>query len=273
MVSIAVAELVPGSVSPCSSDGRIEIVARDAIGPRDVAEVDDAAEHHHVAGGVAGAQPGKIGGLLAERQVGLRGDVIGASEDIEVVDIGRAEIGLDRVGDVLDRHAELLRLDLIDVDEHLRRVRRERREHRGQSRRLARRGDEFVGCGGQQLGTAALPVLDAHGEAAAGADAGDRGRRDHDDEGAFDGRQPLAQIGGDLRLRSGPSSGAPPARRTPGTAPPQLLAWVRVAPDRPATTATRMMPGVSSAMFSISRTISVVRASEAAPGNCAEMMT
>ena len=52
-----------------------------------------------------------------------------------------------------------------------------------------------------------------------------------------------------------------------------LPAWVRVAPEKPANAATRMMPGVSSAICSIWRTISVVRASEAAPGNCAETMT
>ena len=52
-----------------------------------------------------------------------------------------------------------------------------------------------------------------------------------------------------------------------------LLACVRVAPEKPAKAATRMMPGVSSAIRSISRTISVVRASDAAPGNCTETMT
>ena len=66
-----------------------------------------------------GAQTRQIGGLFPERQVGLRGDVIGAAENIEVVDIGRAEISLDRVGHALDRHAELLRLDAVDVDEDL----------------------------------------------------------------------------------------------------------------------------------------------------------
>ena len=58
-----------------------------------------------------------------------------------------------------------------------------------------------------------------------------------------------------------------------GNSAAELLACVRVAPDNPAKAATRTMPGVSSAMLSIPRTISVVRASEAAPGNCAEMMT
>ena len=103
------------------------------------------------------------------------------------------------LGDVLDRDAELLRLDPVDIDKDLRRVRRERREHGGQSRRLARRIDEFVGRGGQQLRAAALPVLDAHGEAATGADTRDRRRRDHDDEGALDRGKSLAQIGRDDR--------------------------------------------------------------------------
>ena len=88
---------------------------------------------------------------LPERQIGLRRDVVGAAEQVEVVDIGRAEIGLDRVGDARDRHAELLRLDAIDVDEQLRRVGGERREHLGQAGRLARRADQFVGRRGQQF--------------------------------------------------------------------------------------------------------------------------
>ena len=58
-----------------------------------------------------------------------------------------------------------------------------------------------------------------------------------------------------------------------GNSAAALPACVRVAPEKPANTATRTMPGVSSAILSISRTTSVVRASEAAPGNCAEMMT
>jgi hypothetical protein len=58
-----------------------------------------------------------------------------------------------------------------------------------------------------------------------------------------------------------------------GNSAAELLAWVRVAPDSPAKTAMCEIPGVSSAMASILRTISVVRASEAAPGNCADMIT
>jgi hypothetical protein len=57
-----------------------------------------------------------------------------------------------------------------------------------------------------------------------------------------------------------------------GNSAAALLDWVRVAPDSPANAATRMMPGVSSAIFSICLTTSVVRASEAAPGNCTDTM-
>ena len=71
---------------------------------------------------------------------------------------------------------------------------------------------------------------------------------------------------------------SPFLRRTSGSSntgnnAAELLACVRVAPDRPAKTAICEIPGVSSAMPSILRTISVVRASEAAPGNCADMIT
>ncbi len=83
------------------------------------------------------------------------------------------------------------------------------------------------------------------------------------------------------RLRSSPvifAAVKPCFKRTAGSSntgnsAAELLAWVRVAPDSPANAATRMMPGVSSAILSISRTISVVRTSEAAPGNCTETMT
>jgi hypothetical protein len=218
MVSMAVAELVPGAFA-LQFRRRIEIVARDAVGAGDVAEIHHAAEHHHVAGGIAGAQPRQIGALFAERQVGLRGDVIGAAEQVEVVDVGRAEIGLDGFVDVRNRHAEFLRLDAIDIDEHLRRIGGEGREHLRQAGRLARGGDKFVGGRCQQFGTAALAILDAHREAAAGADAGHRRRRNHDDEGALNRGQALAQSAGDRPPRSALSSTALPAPRTPETAP------------------------------------------------------
>ena len=123
--------------------------------------------------------------------------MVGAAEQIEVVDIGRAEIGLDRIGNVRDRHAELLRLDAVYVDEQLRRVGGKSREHLGQSGRLARGADQFVRRRRQHFRAAALAVLDPHGEATAGADAGHRGRRNDNDEGALDARQPLAQLAGD----------------------------------------------------------------------------
>ena len=123
--------------------------------------------------------------------------MVRAAEQIEVVDVGRAEIGLDRVGDVGNRHAKLLRLDAVDVDEQLRRVGGKSREHLGQSGSLARGADQFVGRRRQHFGAATLAILDPHGEAAAGADAGHRGRWNYNDEGALDACKPHAQIVGD----------------------------------------------------------------------------
>jgi len=95
MVLIAVVELVPGKRFALQLRGRIEIIARDAVGAGNVAEFHTLPSITMSPAAIAGAQPRQIGALLPERQVGLRGDVIGAAEQIEVVDVGRAEIGLD----------------------------------------------------------------------------------------------------------------------------------------------------------------------------------
>jgi hypothetical protein len=44
------------------------------------------------------------------------------AEQVEVVDVGRTEIGLDGFVDARNRYAEFLRLDAVDIDEQLRRV-------------------------------------------------------------------------------------------------------------------------------------------------------
>src|SRR4051794_29154229 len=161
---------------------------------RNVAEIHDAPEHHHLAGGIPGSQSREVRGFFAKRQIRLRGDVIRAAEKIEVVDVGGAEVSLDRFGDVLYRHAELLRLDAIDFDEHLRRIRGEWRKYRGQTMRLARRRYKFVGRRGQQLGPATLSILDTHAEAAASTDARHRGRWNDNNERALKRGQALAQL-------------------------------------------------------------------------------
>ncbi len=58
-----------------------------------------------------------------------------------------------------------------------------------------------------------------------------------------------------------------------GNSAAALLACVRVAPEKPANDGTRTTPGTSSAMRSISRTTSVVRVSDAAPGSCTDTIT
>ena len=65
--------------------------------------------------------------------------------------------------------------------------------------RAAATSSSVGGC--QQFGTAALAILDAHRETAAGADARHRRRWNDDNEGALNRGQALAQIGGDHRGR------------------------------------------------------------------------
>ncbi len=54
--------------------------------------------------------------------VGLRDDLVGAAEFVEVVDVERPEIDLHRVENVLHADAELLRLRAVEVGEDLGRV-------------------------------------------------------------------------------------------------------------------------------------------------------
>ena len=61
----------------------------------------------------------------------LRGDAEGSAEQVEVVDVGRADIDLQRVEHVLDVDAEQLRLGAVDVEINLRRRGFEQRERSG----------------------------------------------------------------------------------------------------------------------------------------------
>ena len=92
--------------------------------------------------------------------LGLRAHLERAAEEVEVVDVDRAEIDLQRVEDVAERHVELVGLDAIDVGVELRRRGAEGREDAGE-RRVAVRGrvDELVGRLLQRRGAAAGAVL------------------------------------------------------------------------------------------------------------------
>ena len=77
---------------------------------------------------VADLQLAHLLGRAAERAVGLELDLPGAAELVEVVDVQRAHVDLQRVEDVADAHAHRLDLDAVDVGVQLRRVRAEQGE-------------------------------------------------------------------------------------------------------------------------------------------------
>ena len=117
--------------------------------------------------------------LQPERRVGLRLHPEGAAEQIEVVDIDRAEIDLQRVEHVGDVDAEQLRLGAVDIEIKLRGRGLEQREHLLQAGGLRRRAHHGIDRALQRLRTGAAAILDHHAEAGAIADALHRRRLDH----------------------------------------------------------------------------------------------
>ena len=94
----------------------------DAIGSGDVAERGDRAERHHLALGVARLQIADGVQVLAELAVGLRRDAVGAAEEIEIVDVLRAEIDLERLEHVVGVDAQHLGAHAVDIGVDLRRA-------------------------------------------------------------------------------------------------------------------------------------------------------
>ena len=139
----------------------------------------------------------------------LRGDAEGAAEQIEVVDVGRADIDLQRVEHVLHVDAEQLRLGAVDVEIDLRRRGLEQREDLGDAWRLRGARHHRRGRLLQRRRAAAGAVLDHHAEAAGIADAAHRRRQHRDDEGLLDLGQPAIE----LRLDRRAPTGADPAAR------------------------------------------------------------
>ncbi len=82
--------------------------------------------------------------LQAEVLVGLGAHLVDAAEGVEVVDIGRAEIDLQRLEDVGDRHVEHARLGAVDLEKDLRARGREGGEDAGQLRRVRRAAHQLA---------------------------------------------------------------------------------------------------------------------------------
>ena len=159
-----------------------------------VAHRGEGAERHGFAALVAHADLQDVFGILAVVALGLRDHAVGAAEQVEVVDIGRAEVDLQRGEYVGNIDAEQLRLDAIDVEIKLRRGVLEQRIDLGEPRRLRRPPHHRVDRALQGLRSAPGAVLDHHAEAAGIADAGNRRRRGNEDQAVLDRLQAHEQL-------------------------------------------------------------------------------
>ena len=169
-------------------------------GPGLVLEGRDRADRHHRAAVRARLQLGDVARVVAVRGVGLSGHAIGAAEQVEVVDVGRSEIDLQRLEHALRRNAEHVGLGAVDVRPDPRRRRVVEREDVGERRVLVRRADQLAGRLLQRLVAHVAAVLDDHAIAAAVADALDDGRRDDEGERLVHVRQRGAHVVLDILL-------------------------------------------------------------------------
>ena len=87
------------------------------------------ADRHHAALSVAHLEPARSSSMrLRKRGLGLDVHLPGSAETVEVVDVERAQIDLQRVERVAERHLHALALPAIDVDIELRHVGAEQAE-------------------------------------------------------------------------------------------------------------------------------------------------
>ena len=77
-------------------------------------------ERDHGAGVGANIEVANVARLAAEWLRRLHVNAIGTIVEIEIVDVGRAHVNLQRVGDLLHGHLQAERLGAVDVDHELR---------------------------------------------------------------------------------------------------------------------------------------------------------
>jgi hypothetical protein len=174
----------------------------------------DRADRHHGAGGRTGLQVGDVGDVVTRRRLRLRRHPEGAAQEVEVVDVGRAQIDPQRVEHVgrLDPHHQ--RLVTIDVGGDARRtgvVGREDLLHL--IRRLGGGAHHGEGRAFQRAIARAGGVLHHHLEAVAVAQTLNRGRGD--DEDLASSMPMVAPVMAPARAAA-PSSPSCARRRRPG---------------------------------------------------------
>ncbi len=96
--------------------GVIQVVALDAVGAAGFDDFHEGTERDHVTVLIADFDAGNVGGVLAELGVGLSGDLIGATKEVEVVDVGGAEVDLEGFVEIGERDAHGFGLGAIDFE-------------------------------------------------------------------------------------------------------------------------------------------------------------
>ena len=141
-------------------------------------------QRHHLAGTGADLQLADIGRLIAEGCVGLGRHPDRAAQEVEVVDIGRAEIGAERGVDFRRCDAELEGSLPVDIHPQARRGGVECGVDLAHPAFLGRRAHHGIGDLLQLLETAPVPGLQHHLETAPLAETA-HGRRRNDEAAAF----------------------------------------------------------------------------------------
>ncbi len=161
--------------------GAVDVVMRDVARPGDPRQREQRRERHHLAALGPHIQPLHVLGIRAQVALGLRVHAEQAPEAVEVIDVGTAHERLEGLEDGIDAHAERLRLDPVEIDADLRRVRAERREQVAQLLGLARLVDDPLRDPGELLDGSSTAVLQLELEAADARESAHRRRvqREH----------------------------------------------------------------------------------------------
>ena len=117
---------------------RVEVVASDHHRAADFAHVGQRAQWYHLLLLVADFQQVHLFDAAAKLALGLEVDLPGAAELVEVVDVGRAQVGFQGVVDAAQGDAQRGSLGAIDVQVELRGVGAEEGEHALQIRAILR---------------------------------------------------------------------------------------------------------------------------------------
>src|SRR6185437_6084069 len=155
-------------------------------------------QRHHVAARRSHVQAVDRVRRGARLRFGLRGHLVGAAEEVEVVDVGAAQEGLQAGENARDRYAQGLGALAVQHELNLRSAGVELREHTRQFRPLVRLGQKIAEYIGEFLQVAAAAVFEDEFESSRRADAGNGRRVEYEDIGFLDPRADAVEAGGDF---------------------------------------------------------------------------